>query len=53
MNGIEGYELKALLYAEKYGIIEYIVEGNVMTYEESYTNEGRFVHKVDLEGGNQ
>jgi hypothetical protein len=49
MRNIEGYELNALLYAEKYGIIEYTVEGNIMTYEEFYLNEGRFLHKVDLD----
>jgi hypothetical protein len=46
---LEGYELKALLFAEKYGIIDYKVEGNKMTYEEYFYNEGRFLHTVDLD----
>lgn len=30
------YEQKALLYAERYGIIEYEVEENKMTYSEKF-----------------
>jgi hypothetical protein len=49
MREVKGYELLALLYAEKYGIIEYSVEGNEMVYEEFYKNEGRFTHRVLLD----
>lgn len=41
-------EEKALLYAEKYGIIDYEVKGSLMTYTESYPTEGKFLCKVDL-----
>lgn len=33
------YELKALIYAEKYGKIEYKVEKNQMVWFESYRGE--------------
>jgi hypothetical protein len=49
MEEIKGYELKALLFAEKYGIIDYKVENNKMTFEKSYINEGRYLHTVDLD----
>jgi hypothetical protein len=42
------YELNALLYAEKYGIIDYKVKGSKMTYYETYPNEGTFKAVVDL-----
>ena len=45
---IKGFELAALLFAEKYGIIDYKVEGDKMIYEMFYMNEGRFLHTVDL-----
>lgn len=34
MRDKEYYEQKALLYAEKYGVIEYEVEGREMNYSE-------------------
>lgn len=36
---IEGYDLEALKYAEKYGIIEYHVKGNEMIYYTSWPME--------------
>lgn len=39
------YEQNALLYAERYGVIEYTVEDNKMTYFEKF-NEGRGVTAV-------
>ena len=43
------YELKALKYAEKYGIINYSVKNNVMTYIEFLPIEGTFKATVDLD----
>ena len=51
MNELSHYEMEALLYAEKVGIIEYKVEGKWMIWEESYPNEGTYLHKRDLEEG--
>lgn len=45
----EQYELRALLFAEKYGIIEYEVKGNMMLWLESYPNEGSFLHQLNLD----
>jgi hypothetical protein len=42
------YSLEALLYAEKYGIIEYDVVAHMMLYTEFYKNEGRFLHLLNL-----
>ena len=39
-------EQKALLYAEKYGIIEYHVEGNKMIYYSSFPLEHRTIEAV-------
>lgn len=36
---IEGYDLEALKYAERYGIIEYHVKGNEMIYYTSFPYE--------------
>lgn len=43
------YEHQALLFGEKYGIIEYYTFENKMVYEMYYRNEGRFLHIVDLD----
>lgn len=43
------YEFRALRYAEHYGITEYKTENNIMIYEENYPNEGKFVHKINLD----
>ena len=44
------YEQKALIYAEKIGIIEYSVNGNVMEYLTFYgQSEGWYYIVVDLE----
>ena len=42
------YEEKALLYAEKYGIFNYSVKNNIMTYEDSFSEETH-IAKVDLD----
>lgn len=46
---VPDYDHLALLYAEKYGIIEYNVEGNKMTYLEKLPTEGTFIHTVNLD----
>jgi hypothetical protein len=38
-----------LLYAEKYGIIEYEVKDNIMIYTEEFPNEGKFRHEYNLD----
>lgn len=40
---MEKYERLALLYAEKYGIIEYTVKGSKMIY---YVNYKEYAHRV-------
>lgn len=42
------FELAALQYAEKHGIIEYTVEGSLLKYTECWATEGTFEHTVDL-----
>lgn len=42
------YEQKALLYAEKYGIIDYKVDGCTMTYEVYYSVNEVYMCTVDL-----
>lgn len=49
MSEKKDYELEALLFAEKYGIIEYEVEDHMMKYYESYPNEGTYLHQRNLE----
>jgi hypothetical protein len=46
------YEHNALLYAEKYGIVEYVVDGDKMVYHESW---GRDTYRcvVDLNTMNE
>jgi hypothetical protein len=51
LKELDGYELKALIYAEKYGIIDYKLEGSTIIWEEFYRNEGRVLHTEDLETG--
>lgn len=44
------YEEKAIRYAEKYGIVEFEVKGNVMTYTETFLLEARIYDvSVDLD----
>lgn len=44
------YEHRALLYAEKYGIIDYTVKNNIMTYTESFLLENRIIQaEVNLD----
>lgn len=46
------YEQKALLYAEKYGIIEYNVNGNIMEYYEiigGYASDSIYDVKYNLD----
>lgn len=45
---IENYKNKALIFAEKYGIIEYTVKTSKMTYYVSYPIEGTYKCIVDL-----
>lgn len=40
------YEEKALLYAEKYGIVDYEVKGNQMIYFESFPLENTIYKAV-------
>lgn len=43
------YNNKALLFAEKYGIIDYYTFDNKMVWEEYFHNEGRFLHILNLD----
>lgn len=43
------YEFRALRYAEIYGIVDYEVKDNIMTYTEEFPYEGTFEHKIDLD----
>lgn len=45
----EEHEFKALRYAERYGIIDYIVEDGFMMWTETYTNEGTFKKRIQLD----
>jgi hypothetical protein len=47
------FENNALLYAEKYGIIEYEVKGSTMSYTVSYYGEGTYLAEVDLNTMNE
>lgn len=51
------YETLALLYAEKYGIISYEVEGNIMSYKEEFPKgNGKYEAysvKVDLDSNKE
>lgn len=42
------HEKNALLYAEKYGIIEYTLKRNIMTWYESFPSEGHYKHQLNL-----
>ena len=42
------YELKALRFAERYGIFNYEVQGTEMTYTEVFRTEGTYKAVVDL-----
>ena len=43
------YEFRALRYAEIYGIVDYEVKDNIMTYIEELPYEGTFEHKINLD----
>lgn len=47
--GTNGYEFKALLYAERFGIIEYKVERNKMIYFEVFSKDTVYKAIVDLD----
>jgi hypothetical protein len=49
VNNLSLYEEKALLYAEKYGIIDYIIQGFKMVWVEKFYNEGTFTHVLNLD----
>jgi len=42
------WKLKALIYAETHGIIEYKVIGAKMNYTVTYPTEGSYKHVIDL-----
>jgi hypothetical protein len=42
------FENKALLYAEKHGIIDYVTKGSKMVYSEYFYGEGTYQCTVDL-----
>lgn len=43
------YTKKADLYAEKYGIVDYKVEGNKMIYYEKFSKEETYKAEVNLD----
>lgn len=43
------YSAIALGYAERYGIIDYTVDGNTMVYRESFPTEGTYEATVELD----
>lgn len=43
------YEQKALLYAEKYGIVTYDVENNFMIWIEKFPIEGSYRYILNLD----
>lgn len=44
----EFLEHKAIRFCEKYGIIDCEIKAHFLTWEESYRNEGRFIHTLNL-----
>jgi hypothetical protein len=48
MKNLDGFELQALLYAEKYGIIDYTVKGFKMTWKEFHYGEGTYKVVLNL-----
>jgi hypothetical protein len=42
-------EMKAIQYAEKYGVVEYTIEANEMIYSVWSYGEGTYTCKVDLD----
>lgn len=48
-NDTEKWETSALLYAERYGIIEYKVISFMMVWESTYATEGTYSHCLNLE----
>lgn len=49
----EKFEFQALRFAERFGIIEYRVEGSTMIWQAFYRNEGRFQYKKDFGTGRE
>lgn len=43
------YEFRSLAFAERYGIVDYTVKGNIMKFKKSYVHEGTYTYKVDLD----
>ena len=48
LGKVTGYELQALRYAERYGIVEYEVQGHIMAYKEYWPSEGDILVQYDL-----
>lgn len=48
-NEMPNYEQKAIEFAEKYGIVDFTVEGNQMYYSENVSGEGVYKSKVNLD----
>lgn len=46
---MKDYESKAIRYAEKYGIRDYKLKKNIMTYREKYPTEGIYKATVNLD----
>lgn len=49
---LQNFENKALTYAEKFGIIEYNLQKNIMVWYESLPLEGTFKHQLNLSNMN-
>ena len=43
------YDLKAIKYSERYGVRDYKLKKNIMTYREKYPTEGIYKATVNLE----
>lgn len=46
---LSNYNDLALAYAERYGIIDYKVNGNTMTYQEHFPSEGTYEAVLNLD----
>lgn len=53
MTITQDFEATALAYAERYGIVDYTVVGDTMTYFETFPTEGTFKATVDLNTGKE
>lgn len=46
---MNSYEHRALLYSERYGILDYRLIDKFMVWEEHYPTEGSFRYTLDLD----